>query len=299
MEIIINPEFQKLLPKLSEAVFDDLAKDIMKDGCLDPLKLWGDILLDGHNRLLICQKYDIPFKTEQVKSITNEDEAIIWIINNQLDKRNITDNERTYLIGKRQEQEKKRESFKGNQYTTSGGVQNELHLKTAEKIGAEYGVSASTVKRAEKFAKKVDEIGKADPELREKIMAGTATMTHEQIANYGEKILRVCSKCGGTDKLIYGENICYSCREARRKSIPVELRLTAPPENGNHKQYDFSEEQMEYLRTVNDFYIDMGRYEIMPKAFIGLDVASEICQITEKIIRRMNVIRTHFKGEEK
>lgn len=79
---------------------------------------------------------------------------------NQLGRRNLTDEQRTVLIGKMYEARKRTEAFKGNQYS-SGGAQNEHKQKTgrtAEQIATELGIGKETVKRAEKFAKGVDAI---------------------------------------------------------------------------------------------------------------------------------------------
>ena len=60
------------------------------------LLLWGDTLIDGHNRYSICQKYDIPFKTIQ-REFTDRNTAIEWIILNQFGRRNLPAHERARL----------------------------------------------------------------------------------------------------------------------------------------------------------------------------------------------------------
>jgi len=62
-QIKVDPEFQQLIPPLSADERDLLEKNIIQDGCRDPLVVWDGILLDGHNRLEICKAHDIPFET--------------------------------------------------------------------------------------------------------------------------------------------------------------------------------------------------------------------------------------------
>jgi len=40
-------------------LYNLLAKNIIEDGCRDPLVTWNGMLLDGHNRYEICLKHSI------------------------------------------------------------------------------------------------------------------------------------------------------------------------------------------------------------------------------------------------
>jgi hypothetical protein len=94
----IDPEFSNLIPEITVEEKDALEKSILEEGCRDPLVKWGDILLDGHNRYEICQRRGIQFKTI-VKSFGTREQAKLWIICNQLSRRNISPEQRKYLIG--------------------------------------------------------------------------------------------------------------------------------------------------------------------------------------------------------
>ena len=73
-----------------------LEKNILSDGIRDPLVLWGDILVDGHNRYKIAQQYGLPYKTVQ-KEFSSENDVKKWIIENQLGRRNLPAYERARL----------------------------------------------------------------------------------------------------------------------------------------------------------------------------------------------------------
>ena len=99
------------------------------------------------------------------KSFDNEHDVINWIIDNQLSRRNITDDQRAYLLGKRYKEEKK--TIGENQYTTpktqseedeSGVVTVTTPKKTELKIAEQSKVSPKTVRNAEKFADAVDKV---------------------------------------------------------------------------------------------------------------------------------------------
>jgi hypothetical protein len=85
----INEEYKELLYPLKPEEYQSLEMSILKEGCLIPIVLWNDTIVDGHNRYEICQKHNIEFKTIQ-KEFKDDLEAKLWILNNQLGRRNLT-----------------------------------------------------------------------------------------------------------------------------------------------------------------------------------------------------------------
>ena len=61
----IDPEFQSQIPPLTDDEFKQLEENILKEGKLiSPLIVWGNTLVDGHNRYEIVQKHpEISFST--------------------------------------------------------------------------------------------------------------------------------------------------------------------------------------------------------------------------------------------
>jgi hypothetical protein len=85
----IDPEFEALIPPLSDDELKYLETSILDEGCRDALVVWGDILVDGHHRYEICTRHDIEFKTIQ-KEFASREDAKRWIIENNLGRRNLT-----------------------------------------------------------------------------------------------------------------------------------------------------------------------------------------------------------------
>ena len=107
--------------------------------------------MDGHTRYQILRKYPfIPFEVIE-KEFSSRYEALVWICKNQLGRRNLTPEQKKFLIGKQAEAEKQIKSFHGNQYTLaseSGLVQNEPDRTkhgSRSKVAAEHGTSESYV----------------------------------------------------------------------------------------------------------------------------------------------------------
>jgi ParB-like chromosome segregation protein Spo0J len=174
--VIVDPEFQDLIPVLSQEEKDGLEKSIKEEGCRDALILWDGILIDGHRRYEICQRNNIEFKAVS-RTFDNRDQAKIWIICNQLARRNITPNQRRDLIGVQYKLEKKTFSEAGAMKGKSLD-QNDPGSSTAEKIAEQHHVGPATVRRAEKFH---DKLEKLSPEERAEILAGKSGKTKAEI----------------------------------------------------------------------------------------------------------------------
>lgn len=99
--IIIDPEFEALIPALASDEYDALEASLLDDGCRDALIVWRNgedvTLVDGHNRYHLCQKHDLLFTTIEHAFDTRED-VIVWMVRNQLARRNINAFVRTELV---------------------------------------------------------------------------------------------------------------------------------------------------------------------------------------------------------
>ena len=80
--------FEKVRIPATPLELDLLTDSVLKYGCLIPLVIWKDTLIDGHERLKICQENDIPFETTE-KHFDNDSDAIAWILKHQFATRHI------------------------------------------------------------------------------------------------------------------------------------------------------------------------------------------------------------------
>jgi DNA-binding transcriptional regulator YdaS (Cro superfamily) len=97
---------------LSPEEYAQLEENILADGkCRNALIVWKDALVDGHNRLGICVKHGIRFEVAEM-DFADREEVKLWIVNNQLARRNLSDAARIGLAMKKAEM--MREKAKGN-----------------------------------------------------------------------------------------------------------------------------------------------------------------------------------------
>lgn len=89
MQLRIDPELKSLIPPLSEDERNRLEQNIVKEGCRDPLVVWDGLLLDGHNRLEICEKHGISYETTEI-NFDSIEQARVWMRDNQMGRRNLS-----------------------------------------------------------------------------------------------------------------------------------------------------------------------------------------------------------------
>jgi hypothetical protein len=169
--IQIKEEFKKLIPVLTEEEFKQLEDNCLRDGILTPIYLWNDFIIDGHNRYQIAMQHQLKFECLDF-DFADEFEVKDWMLTNQLGRRNITKEQKDYLIGKRYENEKNKLGRPVNKEDKMSP------LRTAEKIAEEVGVSDKQVKRNEEYAKGVD---KLNEELKQKVLQGKSDVNKSDI----------------------------------------------------------------------------------------------------------------------
>jgi len=99
-QLLINSNFQNLIPPLSLEELSALEANIKQDGCRDPLIVWNNIIIDGHHRYAICNKYGISFNVIEKPELETELDVKLWMINNQFSRRNLSTETRLALAYK-------------------------------------------------------------------------------------------------------------------------------------------------------------------------------------------------------
>ena len=180
MELTIKKEFKDLIPRLSNEEYELLTKSILSDGCRESILLWNGVIVDGHNRYEICTTNNVEFNTSDI-DFTDDDAAKIWIIDNQMGRRNINEWVKFELSSKKKDillkqgREKQKETLGGFKYESSvlsiidTTDEKETH-STRKIIAEEIGKSTGWVGMAEVVAKKAPE------EIKEKLRKNETTV---------------------------------------------------------------------------------------------------------------------------
>lgn len=103
MTIIIDEDLRAYIDPLTEDEYAALERSLLVEGCRDALVLWGEVLVDGHNRYGICQKHGISFQTVQNRTFQSMDDVHLWMIDNHLGRRSVSDFQRGVLALRKKE----------------------------------------------------------------------------------------------------------------------------------------------------------------------------------------------------
>lgn len=93
----INEEFKSLIPPLTNEEYYMLETSIAAEGCRDALITWQGYIIDGHNRYEICKKHNVEFNVLKKDNFETESDVKLWMINNQIGKRNLTNIQKAEL----------------------------------------------------------------------------------------------------------------------------------------------------------------------------------------------------------
>jgi hypothetical protein len=103
MDIVVNEELKAYIDPLTAEEYEALERSILAEGCRDALVLWGDVLVDGHNRYAICRKHGLPFQAVQSTRFQSMEDVHLWMIDQHLGRRSLSDFQRGVLALRKRE----------------------------------------------------------------------------------------------------------------------------------------------------------------------------------------------------
>jgi hypothetical protein len=188
--LILDENLRSFIPPLKNEELTLLEESIRNEGVRDALLVWKDqikggyILVDGYNRHSIIQK----LQKEGINTrynlkpldFDNFEEVKDWMIINQLGRRNLTDEQRSYLRGLRYNREKDKH---GGKRKSSDQID---HLKTSDRLAEEYKVGPATIRRDAEFASGLEKIGQANPLLKQSILSGRTHIKKSLLQKLGK-----------------------------------------------------------------------------------------------------------------
>ncbi|MFZ6642965.1 hypothetical protein ACO0LL_24815 [Undibacterium sp. TC4M20W] len=176
MSIIIHEALRAYIDPLTEHEFTALERSILTEGCRDALVCWGDILIDGHNRYAICQRHNLPYNIVQNDNFSNIEDVQLWMIDNHLGRRSVTDFQRGMLALRKKEIVLARMKAQEEQ-APSDNAENEVAVpvvkptQSRQEIARLAGISSNAVVQIEKIQKA------AAPELVQAVRDGTISIS--------------------------------------------------------------------------------------------------------------------------
>ena len=255
MNIVVNEELKAYIDPLTPEEHDALERSILAEGCRDALVLWGDVLVDGHNRYGICQKHGLPFQTVQNTRFQSMEDVHLWMIDQHLGRRSVSDFQRgvlalrkreivaerraraaaAFVAGNAQAQTQPEESS-ATAAPAAASVAPPEDLSSREAIARAARLSSSQVGMIEKIQKQ------AAPELVAAVKSGTISLNAAAAVATLPAEEQVAAATAGKDEL---KQAAKRVREAKRKT-----REEAAPKNADETSQSADASNADELTTL-------------------------------------------------
>ena len=256
--IKIDPEFQTLIPPLSDDEYQRLEKSILAEGVRECIITWDSTIIDGHNRYRICQKYNINCPSKERK-FESRDAAKIWIIENQFARRNLESYVRGALSLKLKslyEADAKRRISPGtNQYTKrSSQISDETtHIRTDERIAKLAGVSRDTIRKIEVIESEAANGNPVAIEVKAELESGEKKSIHGAYVKVtGKEKPRKPKETIADD----GRRLCVMCGEPINEGEAHAARPTVHKKCEQEYQRDWERDKRQRTSAARKAYLD-------------------------------------------
>ncbi len=262
MKLAVNPEYEKLLPKVSTLEYSILKESIKQNGLWVPILVNSEgVILDGHHREHACKALGIPIKYA-VREFENKLLEKKFVIECNLIRRHLNDFQKSELGISLLKIEIELAKQRVNQHSfpsNEGKHKGEATELTAKQIG----VSRGTFERAKKI------IDEAPEETKQKLREGNP---HTSITKEYQKLKKVEKRNLRQEEIKklqvnLPESVTLFNQEFQSVSIPddsISLIFTDPPyaEEYIHLYEDLAIHASRVLREGGSLICYVGHYAI-------------------------------------
>ncbi len=239
MNIVVNEELKAYIDPLTPQEHEALERSILAEGCRDALVLWGDLLIDGHNRYGICTQHGLPFNTVQATRFQTMEDVHLWMIDQHLGRRSVSDFQRGVLALRKKEIVQARQARAAAAAPAEGDAPaaeaapaaapaaagGEESLASREAIARAARISSNQVVMIEKIR------SQAAPEVVEAVKSGVISINAAAAVATLPQEEQVAAATAGKDEL---RQAAKRVREAKRKPAASAAadESAATPEGG-------------------------------------------------------------------
>ncbi len=230
--IVVDPDLKAYIDPLTPDEHDALERSLLAEGCRDALVLWGDVLVDGHNRYGICQKHGIAFQTLQSTVFKTMEDVHLWMIDQHLGRRSVSDFQRGVLALRKREilnDRRLQAASSAEPDTTSPAVEptspstappaSTDPIKSREDIAKVARLSSNQVVLIEKIQKQ------ATPEVVAAVKSGTISINAAAAVSTLPEEEQVAAALGGRELL---QQAAKRVRETKKRTKPEEPQASGP-----------------------------------------------------------------------
>lgn len=243
--LILDAEFMRMKLPISEKSYASLEENIFDNGCLSPILLWENTIIDGYKRYEICKSWNLPYVTRHIY-FSSRDDAISYICTDQLKRTDLSKEATSYLIGKLLEAEKaintRHAAEMLNQSTErirKPGRNTNYSYQTAIDLGKKYQISHNTVYKYGIYARCIDIVWEKEPDIIKKIFSGKLKISHQNVVELSrlpKGHIRTLNQHLSNDGI---EHIGYSDMRHELQWKRISAATNPPPKKEKPPEHDF------------------------------------------------------------
>ncbi len=249
MDIVVNEALKAYIDPLTPEEYAALERSLLAEGCRDALVLWGDVLVDGHNRYGICQKHGLPFRTLQSTLFQSMDDVHLWMIEQHLGRRSVSDFQRGVLALRKREILAQR---RAQPDSPAAGVDaspapeaSPQPLPNREELAKAARLSSNQVGMIEKIQKQ------AAPELVAAVKSGAISINAAAAVATLPAQEQVEAATGGTDQLKQAAKRVREAKRAAREAMASQSVAPEVVEPGATNPLDALQQRVRELEAEN------------------------------------------------
>lgn len=270
----IDPELNNVLPELSDADYKALEQSLLTDGFKGaPIMVWGDIIVDGHNRYEICNKHNIPFDVKSIE-FESKEEAILWMVRQQIGRRTLTPLQRIQIVEKYKPFYKKKAkenmSLGGKSYSPKKGSENST--KVEEKIDVRAELAKDADVSTNTYARGVKILESGNEELINETISGQKSINKA----FGE-----LKKSADIDKTDNGSDLdgeLRNLKEVQRKETAQKIKEVREKYGIDSPEYESAKaEQLNVEERINELENSVHAVQVQK-----INIESTLTQIQKR-----------------
>ena len=267
--IVIDSEFQSLIPPLSDDEYDRLEKSLTENGYQDwrePIITWNGTIIDGHNRYNICNENGIEFRQMEMQ-FESRDAAKLWIVKNQLKRRNLPKAaimdlklEEKEIVARQKEAHSLANLKKGSKLPDEPNLaRREGEGRTLEQLARDIDVGRESLRKMDVIKQKAKEGDPVAVKEREALISGKKKSIHgAYVAVTGKQKPRKPEETTAPD----GRKICVMCGEPINEGEASSARPTVHKKCEQEYQRDWLREKRKHDDADSDLRNNVAVYTI-------------------------------------
>ncbi len=249
-EYRIDPKLNGILPELSKADYKALEQSLLMDGFKGaPIMVWGDVIVDGHNRYEICKKHNIPYEVKSVEFASKED-AIIWMVRQQLGRRSLTSLQRIKIVEEYRPFYKKK--AQKNKSLNGGNKKSESENSTTpiakeEKIDVRAELAKDADVSTNTYSKGVEILKSGNEELINETISGQKSI------NKAFNELKKSADTDKSDNASDSDSELKNLKEVQRREVAQKIKKAREEYGIESPEYEEAkEEQLSVEVRINE-----------------------------------------------